>query len=252
MNKYRVKNLFALLTGILLIVNFNSCKNNNNNNDDDNNTGSGTPCPGVSAVNYGGITYNTVLIGDQCWIKENLNIGTMIHGDLDMQDNGIIEKYCYENDESNCEIYGGLYQWDEIMHYSNVEGTQGICPPGWHIPTEEEWCTLTMFIDTAVDCQIYGNSGINACEKMKAIDYWYEFCGKRKDVFGFSALPGGEHEYSNIFNSLEFSAEFWSSTAQDDFYAWCRLLECYEDQIIRESGYIMDAFSVRCIKNLVK
>jgi hypothetical protein len=70
----------------------------------------GIPCPTTPVVAYEGQTYNTVQIGNQCWFKENLNVGTMIPGDQEMTDNGIIEKYCYDNDPANCAIFGGLYQ----------------------------------------------------------------------------------------------------------------------------------------------
>ncbi len=66
-----------------------------------------------------GQTYNTVQIDDQCWLAENLNIGIMINGAYNQSDNGVINKYCYDNDPSNCEIYGGLYQWDEMIGLYN-------------------------------------------------------------------------------------------------------------------------------------
>lgn len=75
-----------------------------------------------------GQTYNTVLIGTQCWMAENLNIGTMINGSSDQTDNATIEKYCYNNKTANCDTYGGLYQWTEMMQYVMTEGAQGICP----------------------------------------------------------------------------------------------------------------------------
>lgn len=62
--------------------------------------------------------YKVVKIGQQWWMQENLNIGIRIDGTQDATDNGIIEKYCYNNIESNCEIYGGLYQWNEMMNYN--------------------------------------------------------------------------------------------------------------------------------------
>jgi uncharacterized protein (TIGR02145 family) len=67
------------------------------------------PCPGVAIVVYSGQTYNTVLIGSQCRSKENLNIGMRINGLQEQTDNTIIEKYCYNNDSANCNLYGGLY-----------------------------------------------------------------------------------------------------------------------------------------------
>ncbi len=86
------------------------------------------PCP--QEVKYAGRTYNTVQIGSQCWLKNNLNIGRMIEDSTKQNNNTIIEKYCYYNSEVNCKTYGGLYRWDEAMQYSTTEGAQGICPEG--------------------------------------------------------------------------------------------------------------------------
>src|ERR1035437_2147476 len=103
------------------------------------------PCPGVQTVDYGGKTYNTVQIGSQCWLKENLDVGTMINSATaadSMRNNGIIEKYCFNDDPNNCTTYGGLYQWNEAMQYVTTPGSKGICPTGWHIPTSAEDSTL--------------------------------------------------------------------------------------------------------------
>ena len=88
--------------------------------------------------------YDTVLIGSQCWMAENLNVGTMVSGTTTMTNNPVIEKYCYQNLDSNCIQDGGLYQWEEAMQYTTVEGAQGICPAGWHIPAESDWQTLEL------------------------------------------------------------------------------------------------------------
>lgn len=107
------------------------------------------PCPGMPGFVYEGQNYNTVQIGSQCWMRENLNVGLQVNSNYiptvyhsDMHDDGKIEKYCYNNDSANCLIYGGLYEWDEMMKYGNTPGIQGICAIGWHIPTAAELCTL--------------------------------------------------------------------------------------------------------------
>src|SRR5665647_1782373 len=96
------------------------------------------PCPGVPTVDYGGKTYHTVQIGSQCWLKENLDVGIMIDSVTEPGNNGVIEKYCYNNNAANCTTYGGLYKWNEAMEYVTTPGIKGICPPGWHIPTHTE------------------------------------------------------------------------------------------------------------------
>ena len=75
------------------------------------------PCPGTPTVTYEGQVYNTIQIFSQCWLKENLNVGVMIDGQTYQWDNGIIEKYCYNNEPDNCTEYGGLYQWQEMMQH---------------------------------------------------------------------------------------------------------------------------------------
>jgi len=79
--------------------------------------------------------YKVVKIGQQWWMQENMNIGTRIDGSQNAADNGTIEKYCYSDLVSNCNIYGGLYQWDEMMDYypsdlGNPGITRGVCPVG--------------------------------------------------------------------------------------------------------------------------
>jgi hypothetical protein len=69
--------------------------------------------PGTPTVTYAGKTYNTVQIGNQCWLKENLDAGIMIQVNQEQTNNGTIEKYCYDNNPNNCAAYGGLYQWAE-------------------------------------------------------------------------------------------------------------------------------------------
>ena len=113
-----------------------------------------SPCVETPTVEYFGKIYNTVQIGDQCWFKENLDVGTMIisdsnHTGFQQTDNNVIEKYCYGNDEANCNAYGGLYEWTEAMQYVTTEGTQGICPSGWHIPTITEMGVLVTLGDQA-------------------------------------------------------------------------------------------------------
>jgi hypothetical protein len=106
------------------------------------------------AVTYAGEIYPTVQIGTQCWFQKNVNAGTMVLGANDQTNNGILEKYCYNNDTANCTIYGGLYQWAEAVQYQNgasnttspspafTGNVQGICPTGWHVPSDGEWRSL--------------------------------------------------------------------------------------------------------------
>jgi uncharacterized protein (TIGR02145 family) len=89
----------------------------------------------------GGGYYKTLLIGNKCWLGDNLNIGTFAGNAATTTNDSVIEKYCYGNNQTNCDIYGGLYQWNEAMNYSTVASSKGICPDGWHIPSAWEWQT---------------------------------------------------------------------------------------------------------------
>jgi uncharacterized protein (TIGR02145 family) len=194
-------------------------------------------------------TYTTVQIGTQCWMAENLNIGTMILGASGMANNGIIEKYCYNNNIANCDYYGGLYQWNEIMQYTTQQGTQGICPTGWHLPSDAELCTLTQSIDPTVDCNIEGWSGTDVGIKMKNITGWGSG-GNGTNASGFTALPSGYRYYEDgHFASLGYLTYIWSSTEYYTIYARYRTLYYGYANIDHGFYYKDDGFNVRCVKN---
>ena len=202
---------------------------------------SGTPCPGIPKVTYSGQTYNTVQIGSQCWFKENLNVGTMINGSQEQTDNGIIEKYCYNDDVHNCTIYGGLYQWDEAMQYLTAEGVKGICPTGWHLPTDAEWTTLTTFL--GVDSIAGGKM------KETGTTHWASPNTGATDSLGFNALPGGIRYSSGDFAYLTNLAYFWSSSQYDAAYAWNRRLAYDDEYVYHYDSYKTGGFSGRCVKD---
>src|ERR1035437_4685727 len=161
-------------------------------------TADGSPCPGTETVIYSGKTYHTIQIGPQCWLKENLDIGTRINGSVNQTNNSTIEKYCYNDDPANCTTYGGLYQWNEAMQYVTTSGTKGICPEGWHLPTYAELQTLS----TAV-----GGNG-NA---LKAIGQGTG-SGAGTNTSDFSALLAAGRNNNGSFGSLGLGALFWSSS----------------------------------------
>ncbi len=198
-------------------------------------------------------TYTTVQIGTQCWMKQNLNIGTRIAGTSEQTNNGIIEKYCYSNLETNCDVYGGLYQWNEMMQYSTTPGVQGICPTGWHLPTDAEWCTVTTFLDATVNCSTYGWSGTNAGGKMKetGTTHWLSPNTGATNSSGFTGLPGGLRDTGGSFITLLTHGFWWSSTQRDASVPWGRALKYNEASVYKTSNYYGGAygFSVRCLKD---
>lgn len=180
--------------------------------------------------------YNTVSIGGQTWLKENLNIGTMINsnsGNDDQTDNNVIEKYCYNNDPNYCDTYGGLYQWNEAMAYSTLEGAQGICPDGWHIPTESEFQTLI------------GNVS-NSANALKEVGQG-RGDGSGTNTSGFSARLAGVRKYTDgSFSARNDSTRIWCSKRNYNLYIYYD-----EDRILFGNTYndiIQNGYSVRCIQ----
>ena len=205
-----------------------------------------------------GQTYSTVQIGTQCWMAENLKIGTMITsiaGGQLQTDNGEIEKYCYNNDANICKTYGGLYEWNEAMQYATTEAPRGICPYGWHLPTDNEWKVLEGTVDSeypAGDEEWDGTGwrGSDAGGNMKetGILRWTSPNQGATNSSGFSGRPGGYRKKSNG-NFFEFgnSAYFWSSSLFNSPDAWDHYLGYDEARIGRNSAHQFSGYSVRCI-----
>jgi uncharacterized protein (TIGR02145 family) len=203
-----------------------------------------------------GKTYNTVLIGSQCWFTQNLNVGTRINGPVSQSNNSIIEKYCYYDNESNCDVYGGLYQWNELMNYtsssnSNPSGRQGICPTGWHVPSDAEWCQMEIFLDATVVCETTGWRGANAGGKMKetGTTHWSSPNTNATNSSGFTALPGGVRYSGGGFYDLANYADFWSAAGSSSTSAWLRYLGYYDAQVGRGGNDKASGYSGRCVKD---
>lgn len=200
--------------------------------------------------------YTTILIGDQCWMAENLSIGTRIDGNEVQTNNSIIEKYCYDNNNSNCDVYGGLYQWDEMMQYSISSGAQGICPAGWHIPTEDEWNTLNNFVSNKLNWICNNNPTSNAKALASSINWEVSLfscaVGNNQALnnsSGFAGMPSGFKNYGNAFYNMTNFGWWWSSTQQNLFEAWYRNLTKDNDFFIRGYNVKHFGFSVRCLKD---
>ncbi len=210
---------------------------------DDETTG-GSPCIGVEKVYYtggphndndgNGDYYTTIQIGDQCWLKENLNVGTMINSGTDQTNNGTIEKYCYGDISTNCDTYGGLYQWDEAMQYSTTEGAQGICPEGWHIPTYSEIETLKSYVND---------------KSVKVVDVSQTMYNGLipTNTSGFSVLFGGRL-WNGSFDLKNFIDQFWTSLSLDSYAHSFYIYSDYSDftYVNVDKSY---GFSIRCIKD---
>jgi len=196
-----------------------------------------TPCPGIPQITYEGKTYNTVQIGTQCWLKENLDLGVMIKGTVEQTNNNIIEKYCYDNDSANCTVYGGLYQWNEAMQYVTTEKAKGICPVGWHIPSKVEiWDSLYRAVQ--------GNGN-----KLKSTGQGLSD-GKGTNESGFSAmLAGSGYGYDGRFYNLGSYTIFWSSTQFNTSDAINMFLSYLNSSVSPYYIFKTNGYSIRCLKD---
>ncbi|MDR2578413.1 MAG: InlB B-repeat-containing protein [Chitinispirillales bacterium] len=183
-----------------------------------------------------GRVYRIVTIGIQTWMAENLNWAG---------DNGNLGA-CYANSASNCNSYGRLYDWNTVMNgtsssSASPSGRRGICPAGWHVPSDAEWTTLT---------NIVGSS--NAGTKLKSTTGWHTGSGyvPGTDDFGFSALPGG-YGWSigfDFYNAGNYGS-WWSATEGTVSSAWNRYMYWGSSNVYSTADSKMSLYSVRCLRD---
>jgi uncharacterized protein (TIGR02145 family) len=201
-------------------------------------------------------TYKTVQIGNQCWFAENINVGTKLTGVTLMQNNGIIEKYCYMDNTSNCDVYGGLYWYDEAMQYSTDTLAHGICPEGWHIPTDYDWKVLEGNVDSQYGVgdpmwEFDSWRGYDAGGNLKesGTSHWQSPNTGATNASGFTGLPGGYRSGNGDFLTIGTCANFWTSKEIDDDEAWRRHLGYETPGVMRSTAWKTNGQSVRCLKN---
>ncbi|MDD3878102.1 MAG: FISUMP domain-containing protein [Bacteroidales bacterium] len=242
------KNFLPTLSLLILVIAISvfSCKKEPKPKPDDDEPLMGIECPGFPIVyDADSNAYQTVLIGEQCWMRTNLNIGVYVESTYlgephtNVTSDSIIEKYCFKNDTNFCIVYGGLYDWDEMMTYSITEGAKGICPAGWHIPTDGDWKELELTLGlspTMVDST--GYRGFYQGQKLL-----------KNSETNFDAMYAGYRFLNGQFSHENYYASFWSSSLRNDSTAWYRGITIDNPQIHRESFGRQRAYSVRCIKN---
>ena len=215
----------------------------------------------TKSPNYDTCSYDTVQIGSQCWMRDSLNLGTMILGATNAADNTTLEKYCWGDTTGVCahivsaNYDGALYQWNEAMSYSTTPGAQGICPPGWHIPTHDEWTTLERSVcvlagTASATCNTYfpyditttGFRGNTATENSIMAGGSSGFDGEA------SGVRGSDGNFHNHGGSWPFGF-FWTSTAYGS-NAWMRYMEWGWGSPDRDNSTLQTAgLSIRCVHN---
>lgn len=196
---------------------------------------------GCSSVRFDGYDYKVIQIGDQCWLDENLRTtvyanGEAIRGNLSdwaaWASTNSGAQAVYDNLKANMDAYGRLYNWHA------VDDDRGLCPSGWHVPSDAEWTRLTDYLggELVAGGQMKSSpsntpswNGSNAC--------------------GLSALPGGFLEGSGGFYGVGKYGYWWSSSPSGSYNAWYRLLYSGGTEVHRGNYDRRNGFSVRCVQD---
>lgn len=242
-------------------------------------------CPGTSVVfDYDSNVYNTVRIGNQCWMRESLrtthyNDGTEIP--LLTWNANTPGRYSPGGSSNNVTTYGYLYNWYAVMggassSQANPSGVQGICPVGWHVPSAAEFTQLNSYVGSQVSCRCNGysqNVAVALCDLPTV--YWnfleyyaatpelYEICsawgsyyqgftGKKIQInhTGFSARGAGLF-HNGSYDNIMASAEFWTATSTNNGNPRAMILQYTSSEMMSSNSYSGDCgFSVRCVRDL--
>lgn len=222
----------------------------------------GLPCPGMATLtDIDGNTYNTVKIGSQCWMKENLRTTKYANGTTILQgtytSTSVANWYYPDEDSVNINRYGLLYNWKAVTQgissTNNPSGVQGICPQGWHVPSDAEWTQLTDYVSSKSQ-YVCDNNTTYIAKALADTTGWATLTincvvgntQSTNNATGFSALPAG------YFNGLFYiffgdRAFYWTATQLNISNAYYRSLD-YTDATVNRNYYTKhNGFSVRCV-----
>mgnify|MGYP001172342540 FL=1 len=207
---------------------------------------------------FNGYTYSLVQIGDQCWFAENLRTTVYRNGDVipaGLTDgdwsstiSGATAVYGEDDGCSNnspdidaCDEALSLAEYGRLYNWYAVDDARGLCPSGWHVPTDGEWTDLENYISSQ------GYSGTEGTA-LKSTYGWYDD-GNGTDDFGFSALPGGGRDsYNGAFGSAGDLGYWWSSSPSGGT-AWLRYLDSINPFFYWFDLNPRSGFSVRCLRD---
>lgn len=217
-------------------------------------------------VTYQGYSYATVLIGEQCWFAENLRSEHYTNGDAipaNLNDDdwsattsGAVTVYgegtnCVDNSPAidACDPIQALNEYGRLYNWYAVDDARGLCPSGWHVPTDGEWMSLEMSLGLSeVEANNTGWRGTDQGSQMKTDFGWYNG-GNGLNTSGFSGLPGGIRGSNGSFFVAGSYGYWWSSSPQGTF-AWFRNLYTSNANVYRNSNFNRrGGFSVRCVRD---
>jgi uncharacterized protein (TIGR02145 family) len=237
---FLIKTLFEKYFLIsVLLISINGCKKNNDND----------RAP-ATVTDIDGNVYNTIMIGTQLWMKENLKTAHYRNGDpilTGLSDAdwtqttyGAYAIFFYPtilNDTTaNNATYGKLYNWFAVTDPRNI------APVGWHVPSDVEWTTLTNYL----------GGDVASFDKMQeeGMTHWTCNYSGASNSSGFTALPGGvRSSYDGSFAIINVTGEWWSTTENNAGTAWLRDMTCNNYKVFRDNGAKQAGMSVRCVKD---
>ena len=237
----------------------------------------GLPCPGTPTfTDIDGNVYNTIMFGQQCWMKENLRTTRFADGGnipaIDTLSSINPYRYAPDGEVANVATYGYLYNWAAVMHgvagtYNNPSGIQGICPDGWHVPSIAEWTQLTDYVGSREGYLCHVENSLFIGKALATTTGWNtdteNYCAVGNDpssnnATGFSIPPagafgtgavGGNPNYYHNFSDYEF---FWTASEYNATYSTWLLLRYYSAGITNFNfGTLTKVIggSVRCVRN---
>jgi uncharacterized protein (TIGR02145 family) len=210
----------------------------------------GVRCPGTPTVtDIDGNTYNTVQIGTQCWTQSNLKVSKFRNGDsiptglsnVDWQNTTSGAYAVYNNDPVNDGLYGKLYN-----HYA-VTDSRGLCPTGWHVPSDGEWTILENHLGGAG----VAGGALKSTALLPAPGGWNPPNAGATNSSGFTAPPGGLRLSNGDFVGLTYLGFWWSSTVSSAFNSWYRDLAFHSSSIGRNINHSLrtHGLSLRCCRD---
>ena len=219
---------------------------------------------GGTITDYDNNNYNTLEIGTQCWMKENLKTEHYANGDPISPGNSVSTTTAYwyypNNNPSNKATFGLLYNWPAAMKNAasssaNPSGVQGACPNGWHIPSVSEWTQLINYVSS--DIQYWcGSESTYIAKSIASVSGWTSTstttCAISNDVsandlVGLSIVPAGG--YNGNYFDFGLEAEIWSSTENSSGSAHGYNLKHYNAYVIKSTYGVYNAYAVRCLKD---
>lgn len=260
-----MRNLSLLAATAVAVLVFTACDPNNGGNENGRTQYPSTADVIRNAVkDVDGNKYDAVRIGDQVWMASNLKTTHYADGTAIPQGTTISEttayRYCPDNNPQTVDKYGYLYNWSAVMHdqassEANPSGVQGICPKGWHVPSDAEWEELEEHVSSQSAYRCDGDEFYIA-KALASKDGWEyddDDCtvgnnSSANNATGFSAVPAGGYD-SNDYYGFGYYAYFWSATQSTSNYVCYRLLYKGRADVICGSNDKDYGYSVRCLRD---